>query len=57
MNRFTYGFGRQIDRTRFFILAFLAVTILGCRQGGISIVPLGVQLQIHPENRTPLQKH
>ena len=47
MNRFPYGFGLQIDRTRFLILAvaFLAVTILGCRQGNISIVPLGVQLQ------------
>ena len=45
MNRFPYDFGLQIDRTRFLILAFLAVTILGCRQGSISIVPLGVQLQ------------
>ena len=47
MNRFTYGFGRQIDRTRFFILAFafLAVTILGCRQGSISIVSLDIRLQ------------
>lgn len=47
MNRFPYGFGFQIDRTRFLILtfAFLAVTILGCRQGGISIVSLDIRLQ------------
>ena len=47
MNRFPYDFGLQTDRTRFLILvfAFLAVTILGCRQGGISIVSLDIRLQ------------
>ena len=47
MNRFTYGFGLQIDRTHLLILAFafLTVTIIGCGQGGISLVPLGAKLQ------------
>ena len=47
MNRFTLNFGFRIDRTRFLILAvaFLAVTILGCRQGGITIVSLDTRLQ------------
>ena len=44
MNRFTYGFGLQIDRTHLLMLAFifLAGTIIGC---GVSIVPLGAKLQ------------
>ena len=45
MNCFVYAFGLRIDRTRLLILAFLAVTILGCRQGGISIVSLDTRLQ------------
>ena len=47
MNRFTYGFGLQINQTHFLVLAFtfLAVTILGCGVGGISIVPLSTKLQ------------
>ena len=47
MNRFTYGFGLRIDRAHLLILAFafLAMTILGCGGGGISIVPLGAKLQ------------
>ena len=47
MNRFTLGFGLQIDRTYFLVLAlaFLTATILGCTTGGISIVPLGAKLQ------------
>ncbi|MDE0088885.1 MAG: tetratricopeptide repeat protein [Candidatus Poribacteria bacterium] len=47
MNRFTYGFGLRIDRAHLLILAFafLAVTILGCGGGGISIIPLGAKLQ------------
>lgn len=47
MNRFTYGFGLRIDRIHLLMLAFvfLAVTIIGCGQGGISIVPLGAKLQ------------
>lgn len=45
MNRFTYGFGLQIDRTHLLMLAFifLAGTIIGCT--GVSIVPLGAKLQ------------
>ena len=47
MNRFTHGFGLRIDRAHLLILAFafLAVTILGCGGGGISIIPLGAKLQ------------
>ena len=47
MKRFTDGFGLRIDRAHLLILAFafLAVTILGCGGGGISIVPLGAKLQ------------
>ena len=47
MNRFTHGFGLRIDRTHLLILAFafLAVTIIGCGQGGINIIPLGAKLQ------------
>ena len=47
MNRFRYGFGLQIDRTFFLVLAlaFLTATILGCGSGGISIIPLGAKLQ------------
>ena len=47
MNRFTYGFGLQIDRACLLILAFafLAVTIVGCGGGGISLIPLGAKLQ------------
>ena len=47
MNRFTYGFGLQIDRTHLLILAFafLTVTIIGCGQGGINLIPLGAKLQ------------
>ena len=47
MNRFTHGFGLRIDRTHLLILAFafLTVTIIGCGQGGISLVPLGAKLQ------------
>ena len=47
MHRFTYGFGLRINQTHFLVLAFafLAVTIPGCGQGGISIVPLRTKLQ------------
>ena len=47
MNRFTHGFGLRIDRTHLLIFAFvfLAVTIIGCGQGGINIIPLGAKLQ------------
>ena len=47
MNRFTYGFGLRIDRAclLIFAFAFLTVTIIGCGQGGISIIPLGAKLQ------------
>ena len=47
MNRFTHGFGLRIDRAYLLILAFafLAVTIVGCGGGGISIIPLGAKLQ------------
>ena len=45
MKRFTLNFGLQTDWTRFLIFAFLALTIFGCRQGGISIVSLDIQLQ------------
>ena len=47
MNRLTYGFGLRIDRAYLLILAFafLAVTIIGCGGGGISIIPLGAKLQ------------
>ena len=47
MNRFTYGFDLRIGRAYLLVLAFafLAVTILGCGPGGISIVPLGAKLQ------------
>ncbi len=47
MNRFTYRLGLRIDRAFLLILAFtfLAVTIVGCGQGGISIIPLGAKLQ------------
>ena len=47
MNRFTYGFGLRIDRAYLLILAFvfLAMTIVGCGGGGISIIPLGAKLQ------------
>ena len=47
MNRFTYGFGLRIDRASLLILAFafLFVTILGCRQGGFNIIPIGAKLQ------------
>ena len=47
MNRFTYGFGLRRDRTYFFVLVlvFLTVTILGCGQGGMSLAPLNVQFQ------------
>ena len=47
MNRFRYGFGLRIDRAYLLVLAFafLAVTIIGCTSGGISIIPLGAKLQ------------
>ena len=47
MNRFTLGFGLRIDRTYFLVLvlAVLAMMILGCTTGGISIVPLSAKLQ------------
>ncbi len=47
MNRFRYILGLRIDRAHLLALAcvFLAVTILGCTPGGISIVPLGAKLQ------------
>ena len=47
MNRFTGGSGLRIDRAYLLILAFafLAMTIVGCGQGGISIIPLGAKLQ------------
>ena len=47
MNRFRYGLGLRIDRAYLLVLAFafLAVTIIGCTSGGISIIPLGAKLQ------------
>lgn len=47
MNRFTLGFDLGIDRNHLFILVFalLLGAIMGCMQGGISIVPLGAKLQ------------
>ena len=47
MNRFTDTFGLRIDQTDLLVLAFafLAVTILGCVPGGISIMPLSTKLQ------------
>ena len=47
MNRFRYGFDLRIDRAYLLVLAFafLAVTIIGCTSGGISIIPLGAKLQ------------
>ena len=47
MNRFTRGFGLRIHQGHLLVLAlvFLGGTILGCRQGTISIVSLGARLQ------------
>ncbi len=47
MNRFTYDSGLRIDRAclLIFAFAFLTVTIIGCGQGGINIIPLGAKLQ------------
>ena len=47
MNCSIYGFDLRIDQTHFLVLAFafLVVPILGCGQGGISIVPLSAKLQ------------
>ena len=47
MNRFRCGFDLRIDRAYLLVLAFafLAVTIIGCTSGGISIIPLGAKLQ------------
>lgn len=47
MNRFTHRFGFRGDRATLLLVAFafLTMTIIGCGQGGISIIPLGAKLQ------------